>query len=99
MYRGAQWVVIPADRFGEGFVRLRTRVAGDFVQKFVNYRLGMAVVGDISRHTESGSALRDFVRECNRGRQTWFLADVGELRERLAPTDQADGPGAGRTGF
>jgi hypothetical protein len=47
----------------------------------------MAVVGDISRHTESSSALRDFVRECNRGRQTWFLADIGELRERLAPTD------------
>ncbi|MFE0098621.1 DUF4180 domain-containing protein, partial [Streptomyces sp. NPDC059015] len=28
-------------------------------------------------------ALRDFVRECNRGRQTWFVADGGELRERL----------------
>ncbi|MGW2930646.1 DUF4180 domain-containing protein [Streptomyces sp. NPDC001156] len=52
----------------------------------MNYRLDMAVVGDISRHTESSSALRDFVGECNRGRRTWFPVDVGELRERLAPT-------------
>ncbi|AKL69238.1 DUF4180 domain-containing protein [Streptomyces goshikiensis] len=83
-YQGAEWVVVPAERFDDAFFRLRTRVAGDIVQKFVQYRMGMAVIGDISRHTEASSALRDFVRECNRGRQTWFLADVEELRERLA---------------
>ncbi|MGW2987009.1 DUF4180 domain-containing protein [Streptomyces goshikiensis] len=83
-YQGAEWVVVPAERFDDAFFRLRTRVAGDIVQKFVQYRLGMAVIGDISRHTEASSALRDFVRECNRGRQTWFLADAEELRERLA---------------
>ncbi|WP_332757811.1 DUF4180 domain-containing protein [Streptomyces sp. MT206] len=83
-YQGAEWVVVSAERFDDAFFRLRTRVAGDIVQKFVQYRLGMAVIGDISRHTEASSALRDFVRECNRGRQTWFLADVEELRERLA---------------
>ncbi|MGW0551005.1 DUF4180 domain-containing protein [Streptomyces altiplanensis] len=82
-YQGAQWVVIPAGRFDEAFFRLRTRVAGEIIQKFVNYRVGVVVLGDISRHTASSSALRDFVRECNRGRQTWFLADVEELQERL----------------
>jgi hypothetical protein len=45
--------------------------------------MALVVLGDISRHTEASSALRDFVRECNRGRQTWFLTDVEELRERL----------------
>ncbi|MFG2876640.1 DUF4180 domain-containing protein [Streptomyces sp. NPDC048337] len=84
-YQGAQWVVIPAERFGDDFFRLRTRVAGEIVQKFAQYRMGMVVLGDISRHTEASSALRDFVRECNRGRQTWFLADAGELAQRLAP--------------
>uniref|UniRef100_A0AAU2K386 DUF4180 domain-containing protein n=1 Tax=Streptomyces sp. NBC_00049 TaxID=2903617 RepID=A0AAU2K386_9ACTN len=82
-YQGAQWVVIPADRFDEAFFRLRTRVAGDVIQKFVQYRLGIVVLGDISRHTEASSALQDFVRECNRGRQAWFLTDVEELRQRL----------------
>ncbi|MFI1466723.1 DUF4180 domain-containing protein [Streptomyces wuyuanensis] len=83
MYKGARWVVVPAERFDESFFRLRTRVAGDIVQKFVNYRLGLAIVGDISARTEAATSLRDFVRECNRGRQTWFVADIGELRERL----------------
>ncbi|WP_049575736.1 DUF4180 domain-containing protein [Streptomyces sp. SBT349] len=82
-YQGAQWVVIPVERLDEAFFRLRTRVAGEIVQKFVNYRMGLVVLGDISRHTAASSALRDFVRECNRGRQTWFLADVEELGERL----------------
>ncbi|OEU87179.1 alpha/beta hydrolase [Streptomyces abyssalis] len=83
-YQEAQWVVIPAGRLDEAFFRLRTRIAGDIVQKFVNYRLGMAVVGDISRHTEASSSLRDFVHECNQGRQTWFLSDMEELRKRLS---------------
>lgn len=82
-YQGAQWVVVPAGRFDEAFFRLSTRVAGDIIQKFVQYGLGLVVLGDISRHTEASSALRDFVRECDRGRQTWFLRDVEELRERL----------------
>ncbi|MEE1832394.1 DUF4180 domain-containing protein [Streptomyces sp. SP17KL33] len=82
-YQGAAWVVVPVERFDERFFRLSTRVAGDIIQKFVQYRVGLAVVGDISRYTAASSALADFVRECNRNRQTWFLADVGELRERL----------------
>jgi len=83
-YQGAQWVVVPADRLDEAFFRLHTRVAGDIVQKFVQYRMGLAVLGDISRHTQTSSALRDFVRECNGGRQTWFVTDMDELRARLA---------------
>ncbi len=82
-YQGAQWVAVPAERFDAAFFELRTRLAGDIVQKFANYRMGLAVLGDISRHTAASSALRDFVGECNRGRQTWFLADAEELRERL----------------
>lgn len=83
-YQGARWVVIPAERLDEAFFRLSTRVAGEIIQKFVQYRVGIVVLGDISRHTQSSAALRDFVRECNRGTQTWFLADEAELRERLA---------------
>ncbi|MFJ4779505.1 DUF4180 domain-containing protein [Streptomyces sp. NPDC088762] len=82
-YAGAEWVVIPVERFDDSFFRLRTRLAGDIIQKFVQYRVGLVVLGDISRHVQASEALRDFVRECNRGRQTWFLSDAEELRERL----------------
>ncbi|MER0484981.1 hypothetical protein ABR737_42805 [Streptomyces sp. Edi2] len=36
------------------------------------------VLGDISRRTTAGSALRGVTHECNRGRQTWPLAGAGE---------------------
>ena len=81
---GAAWVAVPVERIGGDFFVLRTRVAGDVVQKFVNYRLGMAVIGDITGHVEGSTALRDFVRESNRGRHLWFLPDLDALRTRLA---------------
>ncbi|MCP9944112.1 DUF4180 domain-containing protein [Streptomyces somaliensis] len=84
-YWGARWVVVPVARLDEAFFRLRTRVAGDVVQKFVNYRLGLVVVGDVSARTAGSPALRDFVRECNRGTQTWFLPTLRDLADRLAP--------------
>jgi hypothetical protein len=83
-YQGARWVAVPAGRLDEDFFRLRTGVAGEIVQKFANYRLGLAVVGDVSARTAASASLQDFVRECDRGRQTWFVADEAELAERLS---------------
>jgi hypothetical protein len=80
---GARLVVIPAERLGDDFFRLSTRIAGEILQKFVNYRLRVAVLGDISRHMNESSALRDFVHESNRGDQVWFVASFEELDERL----------------
>lgn len=79
------WVALPVARLTDDFFRLRTRVAGDIVQKFVNYRLRVAIVGDITHHLEVGEALRDFVRESNRGSHLWFVPDIDALRARLEP--------------
>ncbi|MEV1009097.1 DUF4180 domain-containing protein [Streptomyces sp. NPDC049881] len=81
--RGATWVVLPVARLTDDFFRLRTRVAGGIVQKFAQYGVGLAVVGDISGQVAASSALADFVRESNRGRQLWFVADEAELTARF----------------
>src|SRR3954447_20018149 len=75
----ADTVAIPAERLDERFFSLRTGVAGEIMQKFVNYRLRLAIVGDISAHVENSTALRDLVRESNRGKHVWFVADLDEL--------------------
>lgn len=80
---GASLVVIPAERLDDDFFRLRTGIAGAMVQKFVTYRLRLAIVGDISRNLMESSALRDFVREANRGADVWFVASREELEKRL----------------
>lgn len=82
-YLEAHWVVVPAARLSDDFFRLRTRVAGHISQKFAQYRIGLVVLGDITRHTEASPALDDFVRECNSGRQLWFVQDREQFAERL----------------
>ena len=75
--------VVPIERLDPDFFVLRTGVAGVFVQKLVQYRLRLAVVGDISAHVEASDALRDWVREVNRGRDILFVPDVDALEARL----------------
>jgi hypothetical protein len=81
---GAGIVVVPVGRLAPGFLSLGTRMAGEAIQKFVNYGLKVAFVGDISDALAASGALRDFVRESNRGRHVWFVADEAELATRLA---------------
>lgn len=83
-YQGAHWVAVPAELLDGGFFDLTTGVAGEFTLKFANYRLGLAVLGDITPYTAASQALRAFVAESNRGGQLWFVADLAELRARLA---------------
>jgi hypothetical protein len=87
----ATLVAVPADRFARDFFVLQTRFAGDFIQKFVNYRLQLAVLGDIEEYLEASGALRDFVWESNRGEHVWFLADEAALEARLATRPERAG--------
>ncbi|NVD39043.1 DUF4180 domain-containing protein [Ensifer sp. HO-A22] len=81
---GAELLAIPVARLGPDFLDLSTRVAGEVFQKFVNYRMKCAIIGDISTALEGSKALRDFVRETNKGNSIWFVRDFDELRLRLA---------------
>ena len=90
--RGARFVALPAGRLADDFFRLRTGLAGAVMQKFANYRMGLAVVGDISRHTTESAALRDLVRESNRGTSAWFVPDLDDLRTRLSGAAQSSFP-------
>jgi len=85
-FAGAEVVAVPAQRFGPDFFSLATRFAGEIMQKFVNYRLRLAVVGDISAHLAASGALRALVAESNRHDHIWFVPDLAALDARLAAT-------------
>ena len=80
----AAWAVVPVARFDPDFFSLRTRLAGEFLQKFVAYGRHIAILGEIPDEFSQSRALQDFVRECNRGRHIWFVKSREELNERLA---------------
>jgi len=79
----AELIVIPVERLSADFFRLKTRIAGEILQKFVTYRKRVAILGDISAQVAESSALRDFVYECNKGQHIWFVANLDELGQKL----------------
>ncbi len=82
-FAGAEVVALPAARLTGDFFTLGTGLAGEIMQKLVNYHIRLAVVGDIAPWLAASSALRALVLESNRGRQIWFTADLAELSARL----------------
>jgi hypothetical protein len=84
MAQAARLIVIPTARLHPDFFELRTRLAGEMLQKFVNYRMRLAIIGDLSEAASKSAALRSFIHESNRGRDLWFMTNMSELEKRLA---------------
>jgi hypothetical protein len=76
----ASTVVVPIARLDPDFFRLRTQLAGEFVQKFVNYGVRLVILGDTSEFAAQSTALHDFIYESNQGHSVWFLASRGSRR-------------------
>jgi len=91
----AEWVLLPVDLLPPDFFRLQTGVAGAIAQKFVNYRMKLAIVGDVSAHEDASEAFRDWVRETNEGRNLWFVPDLAAFDERLDSRYGGGSDGAG----
>jgi hypothetical protein len=72
------------DRLDPGFFQLRSGLAGEMLQKFVIYRMRLAIAGDFVELALQSSALRDLIYEANRGKDEWFVSGLEELQERLA---------------
>lgn len=65
----------------EDFFILSSGLAGEILQKFVNYGIKFAIYGDYSKYTSK--PLRDFIYESNKGKDVFFVKDADEAVERL----------------
>jgi hypothetical protein len=88
---GATWVALPVSRLPADFFQLRSGIAGMITQKFMNYRHKLAIVGDITDHLAASNALRDWIRECNRGDELWFVPAFEDLTTRLGAAARPSG--------
>lgn len=66
------------------FFDLKTRLAGEILQKVINYRMQLAIVGEF-KNVQSDS-LRAFMTESNRGRQIFFTNTVEAAKQILLST-------------
>lgn len=71
---GATKLVLHKGNIAPEFFDLETGLAGAILQKFVNYHLRVAILGDFSK--VSSSSLKAFLVESNRGSQVFFLENL-----------------------
>ena len=68
-----QRIAINKEAIIEDFFKLSTGIAGDILQKFVNYSRKIAIIGDFSTYTSK--PLKDFIYESNQGNNIFFVSD------------------------
>ena len=79
---GADRIAIDKSVIAEEFFILSTGLAGEVLQKFINYHIKAAIWGDYSRYTSK--PLRDFIYESNHGRDFFFVETKEEAVRKLA---------------
>lgn len=79
---GCDKIALNKSAIVEDFFILSSGLAGEILQKFVNYGIKFAIYGDFSKYTSK--PLRDFIYECNQGKDVFFVAGADEAVEKLA---------------
>lgn len=81
---GAARIVISKDLICEDFFILSRGMAGEILQKYVNYQVKIAVYGDYSHYTSK--PLKDFIYESNKGKDFFFVPSKDEAIKKLTET-------------
>lgn len=78
---GENRFIISKENIIEDFFDLRTKIAGGILQKIINYRMKLAIIGDFSKY--KSKSLRDFIYECNSGRDIFFVENESDALKLL----------------
>lgn len=74
-------IIIDKKVVAEDFFILSTGLAGEILQKFINYDVKIAIYGDYSKYTSK--PLRDFIYESNNGKDVFFVLSKDEAINKL----------------
>jgi len=78
---GTKNIVIDKESIAEEFFILSSGLAGEILQKYINYGGRIAIYGDFSRYTSQ--PLKDFMYESNKGQDVFFVATKEEAIARI----------------
>ena len=79
---GCSRMIVDKSSICEEFFDLSTKIAGEVLQKFINYRKRIAIIGDFSTYTSR--SLKDFIYECNKGKDIFFVPSEQEAIKKLS---------------
>ena len=77
---GTTNIIIDKSLVTEDFFILSSGLAGEILQKYINYGGRIAIYGDYSHYTSK--PLKDFIYESNKGKDVFFVGTVEEAVDR-----------------
>ena len=78
---GTRNIIIDKKLIKEDFFILSSGMAGEILQKYINYGVRIAIYGDYSQYTSK--PLHDFIYESNNGHDVFFVETEDEAVECL----------------
>lgn len=76
-YQGFDKIIIHEKNITPEFFDLRTKIAGEILQKFAQYQMPLIIVGDFSKY--KSESLNDFIFESNKSQQINFIKDLSNI--------------------
>jgi len=83
MATGCNRIIIHERSLHSDFFDLRTRLAGEVLQKFSNYRVKLVIVGNFEKY--KSKSLQDFIYESNKSKIVFFT-DTKEAAQNWLKT-------------
>jgi len=79
---GIKNIAISKNLIIDNFFLLSSGIAGEILQKFINYQFRIAIYGDYTKYTSK--PLKDFIYESNNGRDIFFVESLDKAVEKLS---------------
>lgn len=76
-YQGFDKIIIHEKNITPEFFDLKTKIAGEILQKFAQYQMPLIIVGDFSKY--QSKSLNDFIFESNKSKQINFIKDLSNI--------------------
>jgi hypothetical protein len=80
--RESKGIIIHEYNLPQDFFALHTGVAGEILQKFSQYLIRIAIIGDFEKY--ESKSLQAFIGESNRGNQVFFVKSFEVALSRLS---------------
>ncbi|UHO39922.1 DUF4180 domain-containing protein [Chryseobacterium capnotolerans] len=81
-YQGFDKVILYEKNITPSFFDLKTKIAGEILQKFSNYQIGLTIIGDFSKY--ESKSMKDFIFESNTTRHVNFVETLAEALENFS---------------
>lgn len=84
LYQDSDSIILYEHNLPPAFFDLKTKLAGDILQKFSTYNGRLAIIGDFSKY--DSKSLADFIYESNKQGRINFVSTLEDAKAALSKT-------------